>query len=95
MRKGGSGAAKGKRVKVKRLIVLAEAEAIAVATTGGIGGVAIGAAQVPGVVVPTTAAQHAVGTADRACGIFLVFIIIWSIPITAPFPDISRLINDN
>lgn len=49
------GAAKGKRVKGKRLIVLGKAEAQTAAAKG--------TAKVPGVAVPTAAANHAGGTA--------------------------------
>ena len=91
MQKGGSGAAKGKRVKVKSLIVLAKAEANDAVASGGPVVAAIGAAQVHGVAEPTAAAQHAVGAAFRACWILIgrIFIIIELIPIITPFPDVS------
>ena len=63
-------AEKGKRVKEKRLIVLAKAEANA-AAKGGPAVVAIGAAQVPGVVDPTAAAQHAAGAAFWTAGVLV------------------------
>jgi hypothetical protein len=47
----------------RQKIVLAKAEACVVVAIGGPVVVAIGAAQVHGVVVPTAAAQHAVGAA--------------------------------
>ena len=95
MRKGGRGAAKGKRVKEKRLIGLAEAEANEVVAIGGIDVEAKGAAQDHGPVGPTAAAQHAVGAGAGAWWILFgsTFIIIGTIPITAPFPDVSSHIQ--